>query len=225
MELSQHVALETKQILCQSQIQSLEILAMDAIELEEFLQNEYMSNPLLDCNLDSSVPSGMGQDVRWFDHDTRKRRNRGDEDEDYDSRNNLAAPEEDYLKKYLLSQIEMSAFSGEEWKLAGYLVDCLEDDGFFRMSIEETAKLTGVPEQTVERVLARLKDLEPFGVFASGLSECLLKQLEVMGEEDEGLKLVVSRYLPEVSEGKISVISRQTGLSTAQIRKYIARIT
>ena len=34
MELSQHVALETKQILCQSQIQSLEILAMDAIELE-----------------------------------------------------------------------------------------------------------------------------------------------------------------------------------------------
>ena len=225
MELSQHLALETKQILCQSQIQSLEILAMDAIELEEFLQNEYMSNPLLDCNLDSSVPSGMGQDVRWFDHDTRKRRNRGDEDEDYDSRNNLAAPEEDYLKKYLLSQIEMSAFSGEEWKLAGYLVDCLEDDGFFRMSIEETAKLTGVPEQTVERVLARLKDLEPFGVFASGLSECLLKQLEVMGEEDEGLKLVVSRYLPEVSEGKISVISRQTGLSTAQIRKYIARIT
>lgn len=45
-----------------------------------------------------------------------------------------------------------------------------------------------------------------------------------MGEEDEGLKLVVDKYLPEISEGKISVISRQTGLSTAQIRKYIAKI-
>lgn len=224
MELSQHVALETKQILCQSQIQSLEILAMDAIELEEFLQNEYMSNPLLDCNLDSNVPSGMGEDIRWFDDDKRKRRSRGDEDEDFDSRDNLAAPDADYLKRYLLSQIEMNAFTNEEWGLADYLVDCLEDDGFFRMSAGEAAELTGMTEDAVEKVLARLKDLEPFGVFASGLSECLLKQLEVMGEEDEGLKLVVDKYLPEISEGKISVISRQTGLSTAQIRKYIAKI-
>ncbi len=224
MELSQHVALETKQILCQSQIQSLEILAMDAIELEEFLQNEYMSNPLLDCNLDSNTPSGIGQDVRWFDHNTRSRRNRGDADEDYDAWENFAAPDTDYLKKHLLNQIEMNAFSGEEWKLAEYLVDCLEDDGFFRMSIEETAKLTDMPEQTVRKVLAKLRDLEPFGVFASGISECLLKQLEVMGEEDEDLKLVVGQYLPELCKGKISVISRQTGLSTAQIRKYIAKI-
>ncbi len=208
MELSQHVALETKQILCQSQIQSLEILAMDAIELEEFLQNEYMSNPLLDCNLDGSVPSGMGEDIRWFDDDKRKRRSRGDEDEDFDSRDNLAAPDADYLKRYLLSQIEMNAFTNEEWGLADYLVDCLEDDGFFRMSAGEAAELTGMTEDAVEKVLARLKDLEPFGVFASGLSECLLKQLEVMGEEDEGLKLVVDKYLPEISEGKISVISR-----------------
>lgn len=225
MELSQYIALETKQILCQSQIQSLEILAMDAIELEEFLQNEYMSNPLLDCNLDNNVPSGLGQDIRWFEEGTHKRRNCGDEDEDFDSRDNLAAPETDYLKNFLLNQIEMDAFSKQEWKLAGYLVDCLEDDGFFRMSIGEVAALTGMTEQTVKKVLARLKDLEPFGVFSSGLAECLLKQLEVMGEDDKGLKLVVSQYLPEVSEGKISVISRQTGLSTAQIRKYIAKIS
>ena len=118
----------------------------------------------------------------------------------------------------------MNAFTNEEWGLADYLVDCLEDDGFFRMSAGEAAELTGMTEDAVEKVLARLKDLEPFGVFASGLSECLLKQLEVMGEEDEGLKLVVDKYLPEISEGKISVISRQTGLSTAQIRKYIAKI-
>lgn len=225
MELSQYVSLETKQILSQSQIQSLEILAMDAIELEDFLQNEYMSNPLLDCNLDKTGQAGIGQDVRWFDNTIHKGRRYISEDEDFDVRDNLVAPDTDYLKKYFLDQIELGSFSEQEWKLAEYLIDCLEDDGFFRMSIEDVTKLTGLSDRIVEKVLNRLKNLEPFGVFAADLSECLLKQLEVMGEEDEGLLLVVREYLSELSEGKISVISRQTGFSTAQIRKYIAKIS
>lgn len=224
MELSQNISLETKQILSQSQIQSLEILAMDAIELEEFLQNEYMSNPLLDCNLNNTVRSGNDQEVCWFDNTLHKGRRYMDEDEDLDVRDNLIAPDTDYLKKYFLDQIELGAFSDKEWKLAEYLIDCLEDDGFFRMSMEEVTKLTGLPDKMVEKVLNRLKNLEPFGVFAVDLSECLFKQLEAMGEEDQGLLLVVKKYLPELSEGKISVISRQTGFSTAQIRRYIAKI-
>ncbi|HIX72792.1 MAG TPA: RNA polymerase factor sigma-54 [Candidatus Anaerobutyricum stercoripullorum] len=223
MELSQNVALETKQILSQSQIQSLEILAMDAVELDEYLQNEYMSNPMLDCTLEGGGQAAPEQEVRWFEAG-RRRTSRNDDDEDYDSRDTLAAPDPDYLKNYFLSQIEFHAFTKEEWKLADFMVGCLEDDGFYRMSVEETATLAGVPEAMVEKVLCRLRDLEPFGVFSANLSECLLKQLEVTGEDDEGIRLVISRYLPEVSEGKISVISRQTGFSTAEIRKMIARI-
>lgn len=224
MELSQYVSLETKQILSQSQIQSLEILAMDALELEDFLQNEYMSNPLLDCNMDGTVHSSMGQDIRWFDETAHKKKQYNDEDDDFDMRDNLAAPDTDYLKKYFLDQIELGAFSEREWELAGYLIDCMEDDGFFRMTTEEAAKLTGMPTEMIEKVLKRLRNLEPFGVFASDLSQCLLKQLEVMGEDDQGLLLVAREYLSELSEGKISVISRKTGFSTAQIRKYMAKI-
>ena len=42
------VTVEDKQVLDQAQIQSLEILGMDVVELEEFLQNEYMSNPMME---------------------------------------------------------------------------------------------------------------------------------------------------------------------------------
>ena len=222
MELSQNVALETKQILSQSQIQSLEILAMDTVELSDFLQNEYMSNPMLDCASGNDSAAEQEQPVHFFDME--KKIKAGGNDEDYDSRDMLAAPDPDYLKNYFLSQIEFHAFTKEEWELADFMVGCLGDDGFYRMSPAETARLTGAPESMVRKVLTRLKDLEPFGVFSADLSECLLKQLEVTGEDDEGIRLVISRYLPEVSEGRISVISRQTGFSTAEIRKMIARI-
>ena len=42
MKMTHQVTMENKQMLSQTQIQSLEILAMDAVELEEFLQNEFM---------------------------------------------------------------------------------------------------------------------------------------------------------------------------------------
>ena len=45
MELGYEIQIEQKQQLTQGQIQSLEILAMDGMELNEFLQNEYLENP------------------------------------------------------------------------------------------------------------------------------------------------------------------------------------
>ena len=59
MELGYEIQLEQKQQLTQSQIQSLEILAMDSVELNQFLQNEYLENPLLDVSGTHSMGSGQ----------------------------------------------------------------------------------------------------------------------------------------------------------------------
>ena len=231
MEIIQQINLENKQILCQAQIQSLEILAMDGVELEEFLQNEYMSNPMLEHVPNHDMQSSMESFSQWYDNQYRGNRSdygnreyREERDEDLDARRNLAAPDTDYLKKYLTSQLDINLFSKKEWQTILFLIDCLEDDGFFKMEAAEVARLTGQTESFVIGLLGILEDLEPFGIFSKDLAHCLLKQLETMGIGDENLKKIILQYLPEVSEGKISVISRQTGLSTAEIRKYIAII-
>lgn len=224
MELSQYISLETKQILSQSQMQSLEILSLDGSELEEFLQNEYMNNPLMDCQPNQRGQDPVEENIQWFESGNRNRQKRNDDEDDYDFHNHLVAPDTEYLKKYILNQLDYHSLSEEEWTLAGWMIDCLEDDGFFRMNTAEVAQLVDVPESMVKKVLSLLQDMEPYGIFAPDLSSCLLKQLEFMDEEDENLKNVIKNYLPEISEGKISVISRKTGLSTAQIRKYIAQI-
>ena len=58
MELNYGMSLEQKQQLSQNQIQSLEVLAMDSVELSEFLQDEYLENPLLDYSEEHAMPGG-----------------------------------------------------------------------------------------------------------------------------------------------------------------------
>ena len=58
MELNYGMSLEQKQQLSQNQIQSLEVLAMDSVELSEFLQDGYLENPLLDYSEEHAMPGG-----------------------------------------------------------------------------------------------------------------------------------------------------------------------
>ena len=84
----------------------------------------------------------------------------------------------------------------------------------------EIAKKLGLKKDQVERVLSGLKLLEPRGIFASGLEECLLLQIQGM-EQEEALKRVIKDHLQDVAEGRISSISRDLKLSSAEVRKLI----
>ena len=64
------------------------------------------------------------------------------------------------------------------------------------------------------------QELEPQGIFASGLEECLLIQVQGMDEE-EILSEMIKHHLQNIAEGKISTISRALKLSSAEVRKMI----
>ena len=228
MDLFPQINIENKQIVTLSQMQSLEILAMDAVELEEFLQNEYLTNPMLEHESNEEMFSNIEDFSNWYDNQYRGRAVEGEidrgEDNGYSSGGEFAAADTEYLKKYLISQLDIKSYTRDDWSLLQYLIDCLEDDGFFTMETAEVASLTGRKETDVRRCLELLRALEPYGIFAQDLPHCLLRQLEVLGIEDENLESMITTYLPEIAEGKISTISRGLGLSTAVVRKYITII-
>ena len=120
MDPSYRSALELhqKQQMSQSQIQSLHILSLDNGELSEFLQNEYIENPILD-----HTPSGSSFAVS--------------ETQDFD------IPEEttDMVKTYLLDQLNQNDYTESEWRTMNFMIDCLDSGGFFRISFEELSAL------------------------------------------------------------------------------------
>lgn len=222
MELGYDIQLEQRQQLSQNQIQSLEILAMDGVELNQFLQNEYLENPLLDCSERRRATEELG---RTYEHTVTYGRNYEEIVEEEDRRRkDIPMEEPDVVKNYLLYQLDRKRFDSGEWSLMEYLVDCLDDTGFFTMPSREAAAGAGVSEAAVERALAILRELEPYGIFAPDLRSCLLKQLEKSGRRDTTVWQVVDRHLEDVASGKISTISRSLKLSTVEVRKCIEQI-
>lgn len=221
MEVGFGTLLEQKQILSQSQIQSLEILAMDSMELNRMLHDEYLENPILDYTGTEPGPvktqelGGDDMGTPFYQHG-----------EDLNEKNdgNIPDQEKDTVRTYILWQLDRSRYSDREWAAVEYMTDCLDDSGFFTTPAEEVASACGISCGQVSRCLDDLRQLEPYGIFAQDLKHCLLKQIQVLGLEDTELWTMVDGYLEAVAEGKISEISRGMKLSTVRVRKCISQI-
>lgn len=222
MDLSYGISLEQRQLLCQSQIQSLEVLAMDSVELGAFLQEEYLENPLLDYSGDHDM-AGNKEDIGQTYEQTPvlERTYEDTADEEDRRRRDIPMPEQADIKTYLLEQIPKGACS---LKLAGFLIDCLDDTGFFTTPVEEIVKKTGAEESEVMWTLKLLRELEPYGIFAEDLTHCLLKQLELQGQKNTPVYKVVESHLSDVAAGRISAISRNLKMSTTDVRRCIEQI-
>ena len=222
MELNYGMSLEQKQQLSQNQIQSLEVLAMDSVELSEFLQDEYLENPLLDYSEEHAMPGGREDIGQTYEQPPVLEQNYDDTAEEEDRRRkDIPMPETESIKNYILEQLPDGACSR---KLAEFMTDCLDDNGFFTIPAEEVAQKTGVPEAEVSWTLKVLQELEPYGIFAPDLKHSLLKQLEMQGLKNAPVSQMVKEHLQDVADGKISAISRALKLSTAEVRKCIDQI-
>ncbi|WP_290761530.1 RNA polymerase factor sigma-54 [Anaerostipes sp.] len=193
--------LHQKQKMSQSQIQSLHILSLDNGELSDFLQNEYIENPILDY-----APAGSGCAV-W-------------ERRDFD------IPEEtpDRIKTYLLDQLNQNNYTKGEWQTMKFMIDCLDSGGFFRVPFKELSGLLTIPVREIKKCYEILSGLEPVGIFSRSLPEYLLRQLDHLGQKTPVLEKIIQNHLDDIALGHISTISKSLNISTAKVRENIAWI-
>jgi RNA polymerase sigma-54 factor len=96
----------------------------------------------------------------------------------------IPAQEYDLIRNLLLYQLPRNHFSDKQWKLMEFMVECVDDSGFFKIPLCEVAEKTGMSTDEVEHALKILQELEPYGIFAPDLKQCLLKQLEMTGQKE-----------------------------------------
>lgn len=205
MEIRYQLLQKQKQMLSHQQLQSLNILAMDNIELSAFLQSEYLENPMLEQNSTPEDPfSGMG----------------AIEPSDEQEKWNHQIEELDDLRSYLKSQLMVKKEDKKHLTVKNYLIECVEDTGYFTVPIEEIARQCSVSKEIVQECLSELKELEPVGIFSASLEECLLYQIKKLQIEDEILEAIIKYHLEDIAEGNIGRISRLLHISTAQVRKH-----
>lgn len=223
MDLTNYTAVEQKQVLSAGQVQSLDILAFTNQELEDFMVNEYLENPLLE-HADQKENDLMTSIEKFSESDSGTSyadQHPGNPDDKEHFEKEFSARSGDPLKELLLGQLNWKDYSRQQMKMMSYLVDCLDEKGFFTHDTRELSAESGYPQEALDQCLAILRELEPAGIFASDLAECLLKQLEAKELADETLCLLLRNYLIELVSGQIGTISRSLGISTIRVKEYI----
>lgn len=204
MSILQTQTIKQSQRLTPQQIQLINILSLPTIAVEQYIANEMALNPALEFDLDE--PSADDQEVADDDfQDDEDPHIADDYDQtDYMDKSSLDdyraelsnAPEERTTEKIftetphftfsLVEQLHLLPISDEEKELGEYIIHSLDDDGYLRRSIDDlTDELSFiqnkfVDERKLEEVLAKIQTLEPAGIGARNLKECLLLQLETM---------------------------------------------
>jgi RNA polymerase sigma-54 factor len=105
------------------------------------------------------------------------------------------------LTEHLLWQLQMNPLDDAEQEVTALLIGNMDKDGYLQLQVEEIAFQSGRDFEVVERALQRIHELDPPGVGARDLRECLLLQLRAQGLE-EGLAARVVRDHLGLLEGK-----------------------
>lgn len=225
MQLGMDVSIQQTQklALTPQMEQSLSVLQMGTEELNQCIEEEVLSNPMLDYAKEpekKEVRRSQGEGIGYY---SRKKT----EDTDYQSYLNAIADEKSEdteLAEYLRMQLYTKKISPRRQKIGEYLIECLEESGYLKMDMDELAKGIGLSKEELEREIRSMQTLEPCGVFARDLKECLLLQVEGEEQMQRQARLLIEKYLDEIAQNKIPQISKQTGLTTAEITKTIRYI-
>lgn len=199
--------------------QSLDILNMSNLELEDEIKKEIEENPILDVE--------NKEDVNWeeyfktIDNKVYNMKNY-DLDNDYTLEN--IAIYESGLYDYVKNQLSFLNLNKKEKEICEYIVDSLDKDGYLGVEEEFIINEFKIDKDYLKKCLEYIQRLEPSGIGAKTLTECLLIQMENENINDTILKSIIMEDLNLIGQNKIKVISKKYNITIEECMKYIEKI-
>ena len=215
--LKQNLQLKLGQKLAPQQIQLMKLIQLHTLEFQEELERELEENPALEVvkedsgdeddfsSLESdyesegseSIDTDFDVDEYLYDDEPSYKTsssNYSADDEDFDNESLLT--EGQSLYDYLMEQIHLSSIDDEDLKIAEYIIGNLDNDGYLRREIkaivDDLAFSQGIytTQEKVKEILENyVQKLDPAGVGARNLQECLLLQIEKKVSRDKAVIL------------------------------------
>jgi RNA polymerase sigma-54 factor len=248
-------------------IQSLRLLQMPTLELEQLIQQELEMNPMLEIDEetnqdleDSVAPEQESQatdseteetsepesdpttedserlDEMAFDDADLTKKDQFDENDwdHYLNESGYSSPREEFdpnvedwthdgaslksLEDQLREQLLLTDLKDGDRIIADYLIGNIDEDGYLCTTTSEIADILGVDEADVERVLMAIQTLEPPGVGARNLQECLLIQLREQGFHKGLVVDIIRDHLDDWINRRHSKIIRALGVDHDDLR-------
>lgn len=184
----------------QKQIEKNQILQMDVQQLLAHIEKISFENPLIDTDDMIESTSDIGKE---FDIDS------------------LSRKSEQSLKENIHWQLINKDIDNK--KLVESLVELLDDNGYLRLSIEDICTCLKCDEKEYIEAKNALSKLEPPGLGAATLKECLLLQLERLEETEDiyKTKQLIEECLEDLSKSHYHAVSKKLGISQNKVRELL----
>lgn len=226
MELSQ------KQVLSQHMVQSMEILQMSAQELEGYIEKLALENPVIELADSSQSKADMQQEdlqrkLDWLESTDLQNRVYYQQERDaenmeanwHDSRQS-----EENLEEYLHAQILLADYTELERVIMEYLICSLDSRGYFSGELAQVADHFNVSEEKVEELLQDIQELDPAGVGARNLQECLLLQIQRKKNYSDVTVEIIEYYMEEVAKNHLPNIAKKLQVSLEEVQQACEEI-
>ncbi|MHC1751651.1 RNA polymerase factor sigma-54 [Humidesulfovibrio sp.] len=252
LELRQQLKLTQQLVMTPQLQQAIKLLQLSRLELVESIQQELMENPFLeelDADVVDTAPATDNLDDYESAHNDAQ--SRADEDlmrtadwENYLGEfssvtkqslgRELEVPEEGLsfearltskptLDGHLTWQMRLSNFSDRDIAIGEVIIGNLDSRGYLQATAEEMSdQLPGVELSDIDAVVRRIQRLDPVGVAARTVQECLLVQMEVLGlDRDPTLVSIVRDHLEDLEKHRYKPLIKKFRISMDDLKEYL----
>ncbi len=262
MKPNLHMKMQQQLVMTPRLQMALKILQVSTLELEQFLKNELLQNPLLErveegeetesereereeaSGEESEEGKKEAAEEREAETPEQEKTEERPEDAgelDWDDYlddvyshaygQNLERDEDDEVERVpvavatfedaLKNQLHMECGDDELLGIGEYIIDELDRDGYVTDSVDEMARALGTDPEKVERALEIVQSLDPPGIAARDIEECLLNQLRRKKLGDSLAARVVTEAFDDLKACKHDQIRRRLGVTTDELREAI----
>ncbi|MFZ5980190.1 MAG: RNA polymerase factor sigma-54, partial [Candidatus Zixiibacteriota bacterium] len=233
MKLGLGLQLKLKQTLAPQLIQSLKMLQMPILKLEQTLRHELVTNPLLEEieEIDETASDEQEQEsseekeepVDWDEYlyeeeeGYKVREQKEQRDDNFES---IVTTHEN-LYDHLSEQLSFLKLSEEEHLIGEYIIGNISPDGYLTISVAEMAAEMQIEESRIEDILKKIQRFDPSGVGARDLRESLMIQLEDRGQTDTLAYRLVNEHLNDLEKKSILQLSKIMKVPFEKIQKAV----
>jgi RNA polymerase sigma-54 factor len=199
---------------------AVKMLQLTSFELIEYIEDQLVENPLLEAEnedkpdadpIDDYISSLQKEGIDFMEME---------DDKEYVSPLHFIAKESS-LWDCLREQLRLIPLNKSLYRVGEYIIDNINENGYLTVGIDNISSKFGIDSNKTGEMIEIIQSLDPPGICARNLSECLILQLKRKEIEDKVLENIILNMLEDVGEGRIQKISKANDISLEKTKEYI----
>lgn len=192
--------------------QAIELLQLSTYELLQFVQQQAEENPFIEFVENDSYHAA---------YEKRPQRKTAHQEADP---LDFVTRQEKSMHEQLLEQLTWMQLTDETYKILHYLILNINEQGFLTLTLEEIAAHFNLDTETAEAKRKLLFSLDPTGIGAADVKECLLIQAQAMFPEDAVLYGIIKDHLKSLAEKQWQKIAKAMGIELREVKAVFEKI-